>query len=154
MVIVINLEGGIPLFSRIFEKFCQVSDDEIDLIGCFVNAIELFSKNLGQDGIRKIEMSDVNVLIYEKHSILMAFIIDLKDNLEEYQKKLSICLGTFLKDYSDVLINDSYHNISIFNNFNITLRKILDTTIDEINLACPNCEFGSKCDCLYEYIEA
>ena len=150
MVTIIHLESGITLFSRIFENFCQVNDDEIDTIGCFMNAMELLSKNLGQEGIRQIEMSDLNILIYEKHPIFIAFIIDLKDNLEEYKKKLSICLATFLKEYSDVLNTNNYYDISIFNNFNITLQEILDMSINEINLACPNCEFGSKCDCLYE----
>ena len=150
MVTIIHLESGITLFSRIFENFCQVIDDEIDTLGCFMNAMELLSKNLGQEGIRQIEMSDLNILIYEKDPILMAFIIDRNDNLEESKKKLSICLATFIKEYSDVLNNNNYHDISIFNNFNITLQEILDLSIDEIDLACPNCEFGSKCDCLYQ----
>ncbi|MFX1398772.1 MAG: hypothetical protein ACFFAS_17210 [Promethearchaeota archaeon] len=152
MASVIHLKSGITLFSNVYEHFCEQIEEGQELIGCFVQAIELFSKNIGQEGVREIEMSTVRVLIFEKNPILVAFIIDKDDNASLYRKKLDISLHTFLKNYGSHL-SKKYNNASLFEGFEEDLKEILDLPNETILKACPECNNHGNSECLYVLLQ-
>ncbi|MBN1803320.1 MAG: hypothetical protein JW891_17545 [Candidatus Lokiarchaeota archaeon] len=148
MVSVIHLASGITLFSAVYEQFCEQIEEGKELVGCFVQAIDLFSKNIGQDGVRTIEMSNLKVLIFEKNPILVSFIIEIDDDASLYKKKLDIALHTFLKNYQVQLIN-AYNTTSLFEGFYEDLNVILEVSDEDILRACPECEHSEHCECIY-----
>lgn len=151
LVSVLHLESGITLFSRVFENFCKTVGDDTDLIGCFVSAMDSFSKQLGQEGVKQIEMSNLKILMFEKRPILIFFALELIDDLQEYQKKISICANTFLKKYKTEL-KKNFHHIELFKSFNPIIQEILEFPLEKLNEVCPDCEFEIKRDCLYVHL--
>ena len=151
MVSILHLESGITLFARVLENFCKIVGDDTDLLGCFVSAMESFSKQLGQKGVKQVEMSNLKLLMFEKEPILVVFALDLTDDVKEYQKKISICTNTFLKKYKTEL-KKNINQIELFKSFNAILQEILEFPLEKLNVVCPDCEFDLKKDCLYVHL--
>ena len=152
MATIIHAENGLTLFSKSFERFCFEIEDQEDLVGCFISAMESFSKQFGQEGLRSIEMTDLEVLIYKKLPISVIFVADKDENLEEYKHKIAISANTFVKKYEKE-IQASANNTAFFEGFNADLQEILELPMEEITLACPHCDFEEKCDCIYVQLQ-
>jgi hypothetical protein len=154
MVSIIHADSGITLFSRVFDKFCELVEDKqrSDLIGSFIGAIKKFSQEFSQDEIRLIEMSNLKFLCSERDNILIFFILEGNDNVQEYEKSLKMSLRIFLMLFSQQ-INDNYNNISIFQRFNIILQDILKIPPEKIEPSCLNCPMGQKNNCIFNQIK-
>ena len=154
MVSLIHISSGITLFSRIFDKFCENinSESETQLIGCFISAIKKFSQELGQKGIKQIEMSNLKVLIHEHDPIIIFILIDNSDDSEDYSKTLIMCCNAFFQVYRKE-INENYNKTSIFQKFNPILQEILKIPPDKIEPSCINCPMGQKKDCLFNRVK-
>lgn len=152
MVSIVHSDSGITLYSRIFEKFCEDIDNGLnsELIGAFFTAIKGFSKQFGQNEIKQIEMSTLKFLIHEKDKVMIFFLLDDNDQIEEYKKTLIICLNTFLDLYS---IREFYYETHIFQKFNPILQEILKIPPEEIEPSCLNCPMGQKKDCLFNQVQ-
>ncbi len=148
MVSVIHLGSGITLFSTVYDHFCDQIEEGKELVGCFVQAIDLFSKNIGQEGVRTIEMSNLRILIFEKNPIIISFIIDIDDDISLYKKKLDISLHTFLKNFQ-VHLQDNYNTTSLFERFQKDLNDILEISDEDILSSCPECDKSEHCECVY-----
>ena len=101
MVSIVHSVSGITLFTKVFNDFCEEVDGEIsmELIGSFLTAIKLFSKQFGQDEIKQIEMSTLKFLITEKEGIMVFFLTEHDDKTEEYKRLLTMCCKTFKETY-------------------------------------------------------
>ncbi|MHA1491615.1 MAG: hypothetical protein ACTSRI_18420, partial [Promethearchaeota archaeon] len=139
MVSIIHGLSGITLFSRVFESFCEDISEELssELIGSFLTAIKLFSREFGQDKIKQIEMSTIKFLIYEKERVMIFFLLDSSDIILEYEMSLKFCLNIFLEMFSKQIYSN-YQNVDIFQNYNPVLHEILKVPPDKIEPSCLN----------------
>ena len=154
MVSIIHSPSGITLFSRIFEKFCEKISEEMGaaLIGSFISAIKTLSQEFGQDEIKQIEMSTLKFLIYEKNQIMIFFLLDNTDGIEDYKKILIVCLNAFFKMFSKD-IYEKYNNTFIFQEFNPILHEIFKIPPEKIEPSCLNCLMGQKKNCLFKQVQ-
>jgi len=145
MISIIHEPSVITLFSKVFDNFCKTIDEKTqsDLVGSFLSAIKKFYQNFGQDEIKQIEMSDLRFLIYEQDIIMIFFLLDVSDNSIEYKKILKICCNTFFRIYHNQITNN-FNEISIFQDFNLTLKEILKIPPEKIEPTCLNCPMGLK----------
>lgn len=155
MVSLIHYPSGVTLFSKIFNKFCENFDDDIlklELIGNFITALKMFSKEFGQDKIKQIEMSTLKFLIYEKSDIMNVFLLDIDDNIENYKKNLIVCLNVFLKMFSRDLQRD-FNDLNKFKPFNPILHEILKTPPEKIENSFLDCPIGLKSNCIFTQVQ-
>lgn len=154
MISIIHEPSGITLFSKIFDKFCELINDKTqsDLVGSFLSAIKKFSQSFGQDEIKQIEMSDIRFLIYEQDRIMIFLLIDVTDNIEEYKKILRICCNSFFQIYH-FQIRKNFNDISVFQQFNPVLKEILKIPPEKIEPTCLNCPMGLRKDCLFKQVQ-
>lgn len=74
------------------------------------------------------------------------------DNIEEYKKILKICYNSFFQIYH-FQIKKKFNNISVFQQFNPVLKKILKIPPEKIEPTCLNCPIGLKKDCLFKQVQ-
>lgn len=154
MVSIIQSESGITLYSRIFNNFCEEIDNKLnsELIGAFFTAIKGFSKQFGQNEIKQIEMSTLKFLIHERDKVMIFFLLDDNDNIEEYKKTLMVCLNTFHELFSKE-IREYYYETHKFQKFNSILQEILKIPPEKIQPSCLNCPMGQKKNCLFNQVQ-
>lgn len=154
MVSIIQSESGITLYSRIFDNFCEDIDNKLnsELIGAFFTAIKGFSKQFGQNEIKQIEMSTLKFIIHERDNVMIFFLLDDNDNIEEYKKTLMVSLNTFLGMFSKE-VSEFYYETHKFQKFNSILQEILKIPPEKINPSCLNCPMGQKKNCLFNQVQ-
>jgi hypothetical protein len=154
MVSIVHSDSGITLFSRVFEDFCDNIDNGLnsELIGAFFTAIKGFSKQFGQNEIKQIEMSTLKFIIHERDKVMIFFLLDDNDNIEEYKKTLMVSLNTFLEIFSKE-VSEYYYETHIFQKFNSILQEILKIPPEKIQPSCLNCPMGQKKDCLFNQVQ-
>ena len=148
MVTIIQGDTGLTLFSKTFEHFCLELEDDVDLVGCFITAMDSFTMKLKQKGLKFIEMSDLDVILYKKPPLTVIFCVDKNENIEDYKRKISITANSFIKTYK-IKLQQSTTDTIIFQDFNKQLQEILELPPEEITMACPNCDFDKNCECIY-----
>ena len=148
MISITHMKSGLTLFSKVFEKFCLELDDDVELVGCFISAMDTFTTKLKQKGLKFIEMTNLDVILYDKSPIKVIICIDKEANIEDYKRIVPIIANSFVNTYKTEL-KESINDTSLFQEFNEELQEILDLPMEEITVACPNCDFEKKCDCVY-----
>jgi hypothetical protein len=152
MISIIHIETGLTLFSKTFEKFCLELEDDVELVGCLISAIDTFTIKLRQRGLKFIEMTNLDVILYDKSPIKVIICIDKEDNTKDYKRIVSIIANSFVYMYKTEL-KESINETSLFQEFNEELQEILNLPMEEITATCPNCDFEKKCDCVYSHYQ-
>jgi hypothetical protein len=154
MISVLHNTSGITLFSKVFNNFCETIDPKSnsELIGCFINALSKFSRELGQSEIKQIEMTSLKFLISVNNDVMILFVLDREDNREDYTKSLQMCLKIFLKMFSEDIEANRVHNLTNFRQFNPILYEILKINPSHIEESCLTCPMWQKKNCLFEQV--
>ncbi|MHA1723273.1 MAG: hypothetical protein ACTSYC_11975 [Promethearchaeota archaeon] len=126
MILIINISSGITLFTKVSENFHKKIKNSFapELIGSFLTAMWHFSRELGQNGIKSIEMNDLRFLMYEKNETMIFFLIEGKDEIQIYKEKLIKCLNAFLMMYPHD-IKKEVKKIKHFRNFEEILNQLI-----------------------------
>ncbi|MEJ2252510.1 MAG: hypothetical protein P8Y97_22975 [Candidatus Lokiarchaeota archaeon] len=95
MISITHMKSGLTLFSKVFEKFCLELEDDVELIGCFISAMDTFTIKLKQKGLKFIEMTNLDVILYDKSPIKVIICIDKEANTEDYKRIVSIVANSF-----------------------------------------------------------
>jgi hypothetical protein len=150
--VIINTNDGLAIFHQNFGN-CHSIDDNMDLFGGFISAIQMLSKKLNESEIQLIELKDKK-LAFEKTSILTYVIIcDFNDSNDEINLKLKRISKIFEDTYSSEL-KGFKGETTHFSSFAETLIKL---NITQKNCGgrpeCEGCPNSSKTLPLKDYIK-
>jgi hypothetical protein len=123
-------EGGIVVFSRVYEKNL---DDQ--LFGALLTALNSFAEELTSDGLSNFELSDIRFTILKKSRFIFIANSDKrikpKKVLQELKNVMDIFFTVYSKDISDNWDSD----VSIFSNFDKEIEDSLDDPIKKMEKA-------------------
>ncbi|MHA1342044.1 MAG: hypothetical protein ACTSRZ_21450 [Promethearchaeota archaeon] len=145
-------EGGVTLFSANFGE-CHSFGENVDLFSSFINALQIFSKNLNYDQIETIKMRTNYMSFHKTDRALYTIVYDLNDNIEEMNVKIRKISEIFENEFAEYL-DDFKGEVTPFLRFKDIL---LDLKITQKNCGgrpeCNGCENATKTLDLSNFIE-
>lgn len=123
-------EGGIVVFSRVYEK---TLDDQ--LFGALLTALNSFAKEIAMDGLSNFELSDKRFTILKKAQFIFIANSDKKIKPKRVLQELKNVMEKFFMVYPKDVIDNWDNDISIFNNFDKQIEDSLDEPIKKMEKA-------------------
>ncbi|MFX0008858.1 MAG: hypothetical protein ACFE9R_00975 [Candidatus Hermodarchaeota archaeon] len=123
-------EGGIVVFSRVYEK----SLDE-QLFGALLTALDSFAQEIAQDGLSNFELSDMRFTILKRAQFIFIANSDKKIKPKRVLQELSAVMDKFFMTYSDDIMDKWDSDVTIFSNFGKEIEDSLDDPIKKMEKA-------------------
>ncbi|MFW9948844.1 MAG: hypothetical protein ACFFKA_01805 [Candidatus Thorarchaeota archaeon] len=123
-------EGGIVVFSRVYEK---TLDDQ--LFGALLTALNSFAKEIAMDGLSNFELSDKRFTILKKAQFIFIANSDKKIKPKRVLQELKNVMEKFFMVYTKDVIDNWDNDVSIFNNFDKQIEDSLDEPIKKMEKA-------------------
>ena len=123
-------EGGIVIFSRVYEK---TLDEQ--LFGALLTALNSFAEEIAQDGLSNFEMSNMRFTILKKSHFIFIANSDKKIKSKKVLQELKIVMEKFFNVYSKETIDNWDNNISVFSDFDKEIADSLDEPIKKMEEA-------------------
>jgi len=123
-------EGGIVIFSRVYEK---TLDEQ--LFGALLTALNSFAEEIAQDGLSNFEMSNMRFTILKKSQFIFIANSDKKIKSKKVLQELKIVMEKFFNVYSKETIDNWDNNISVFSDFDKEIADSLDEPIKKMEEA-------------------
>ena len=123
-------EGGIVVFSRVYEK---TLDDQ--LFGALLTALNSFAEEVAQDGLSNFELSDMRFTILKKSHFIFIANSDKKIKPKRVLQELKDVKEKFFTVYSKEIIDNWDNDVSVFSNFDKKIEDSLDDPIKKMEKA-------------------
>ncbi|MFX1587974.1 MAG: hypothetical protein ACFFC1_07450 [Promethearchaeota archaeon] len=123
-------EGGIVVFSRVYEK---VLDEQ--LFGALLTALNSFVEEIAQEGLSNFEMGNMRFSILKKFNFIFIANSDKKVKSKKVLQELKTVMEKFFNVYSKETIDNWDNNISIFSNFGKEIEDSLEDSIKKMEKA-------------------
>jgi hypothetical protein len=123
-------EGGIVVFSRVYEK---TLDEQ--LFGALLTALNSFAEELTQDGLTNFELSDMRFTILKRAHFIFIANSDKKIKPKRVLQELRAVMDKFFSIYSQDIIDNWDSDISVFSNFDKEIEESLDDPISKMEKA-------------------
>lgn len=123
-------EGGIVVFSRVYEKSL---DDQ--LFGALLTALNSFAEELTSDGLSNFELSDIRFTILKKSRFIFIANSDKKIKPKRVLQELKNVMDIFFTVYSKETRDNWDSDVSIFSNFDKEIEDSLDDPIKKMEKA-------------------
>ena len=123
-------EGGIVVFSRVYEKGL----DE-QLFGALLTALNSFAEEIAQDGLSNFELSDIRFTILKRAHFIFIANSDKKIKSKKIIQELQTVMEKFFTVYSKEIIDNWDNDVSVFSNFDKEIEDSLDDPIKKMEKA-------------------
>jgi len=123
-------EGGIVVFSRVYEKGL----DE-QLFGALLTALNSFAEEIAHDGLSNFELSDMRFTILKRAHFLFIANSDKKIKPKKVIQELQAVMEKFFMVYSKETIENWDNDVSVFSNFDKEIEDSLDDPIKKMEEA-------------------
>ncbi len=123
-------EGGIVVFSRVYEK---TLDDQ--LFGALLTALNSFAQEITHDGLSNFELSDIRFTILKKSRFIFIANSDKKIKPKRVLQELKNVMDIFFTLYPKEIMDNWDGDISIFSNFNKKIEDSLDDPLKKMEKA-------------------
>ena len=123
-------EGGIVVFSRVYEKHL---DDQ--LFGALLTALNTFAEEITHDGLSNFELSDIRFTILKKSRFIFIANSDKKIKPKRVLQELRAVMEKFFTLYSKETIDNWDNDISLFSSFDKEIENSLDDPIKKMEKA-------------------
>jgi len=123
-------EGGIVVFSRVYEKGL----DE-QLFGALLTALNSFAEEIAHDGLSNFELSDMRFTILKRAHFLFIANSDKKIKPKKVIQELQAVMEKFFMVYSKETIENWDNDVSVFSNFDKEIEDSLDDPIKKMEKA-------------------
>jgi hypothetical protein len=123
-------EGGIVVFSRVYEKNL---DDQ--LFGALLTALNSFAEEITHDGLSNFELSDIRFTILKKSRFIFIANSDKKIKPKRVLQELKNVMEIFFSVYSKEVLDNWDSDVSIFSNFDKKIEDSLDDPIKKMEKA-------------------
>ena len=123
-------EGGIVVFSRVYEKNL---DDQ--LFGALLTALNSFAEELTHDGLSNFELSDIRFTILKKSRFIFIANSDKKIKPKRVLQELKNVMDIFFTVYPKEIVDNWDSDISIFSNFDKEIEDSLDDPLKKMEKA-------------------
>jgi len=123
-------EGGIVVFSRVYEKNL---DDQ--LFGALLTALNSFAEEITHDGLSNFELSDIRFTILKKSHFIFIANSDKKIKPKRVLQELKNVMDIFFSVYSKEVLDNWDSDVSIFSNFDKKIEDSLDDPIKKMEKA-------------------
>lgn len=123
-------EGGIVVFSRVYEK---TLDEQ--LFGALLTALNSFAEEIAQVGLSNFELSDMRFTILKKSHFIFIANSDKKIKYKRVLQELRNVMEKFFNVYSKETIDNWDNNISVFSDFDKEIADSLDEPIKKMEEA-------------------
>jgi hypothetical protein len=146
--------SGVPYFSgnyicpngsncHIFANDKAVKKDPTLISGFFTALINMASTFGGE--IQKVEFEKFRYMAHSAPNVIMVMVIDIADDVNDYQNRLILCLDLFTKNFGKY-IEDWKGNLAFFDAYQMILEEA--SIFDEqptYRKNCLECEFNEDC---------
>ena len=123
-------EGGIVVFSRVYEKNL---DDQ--LFGALLTALNSFAEEITHDGLSNFELSDIRFTILKKSRFIFIANSDKKIKPKRVLQELKNVMDVFFSVYSKEVLDNWDSDVSIFSDFDKKIEDSLDDPIKKMKKA-------------------
>ena len=123
-------EGGIVVFSRVYEK---TLDDQ--LFGALLTALNSFAKEIAMEGLSNFELSEKRFTILKKAQFIFIANSDKKIKPKRVLQELKDVIEKFFTSYPKEVIDNWDNDISLFSNFDKEIEDSLDEPIKKMEKA-------------------
>ena len=123
-------EGGIVVFSRVYEK---TLDEQ--LFGALLTALNSFAEEIAQDGLSNFELGDMRFTILKKSHFIFIANSDKKIKPKRVLQELKDVKEKFFTVYSKEIIDNWDNDVSVFSNFDKKIEDSLDDPIKKMEKA-------------------
>lgn len=123
-------EGGIVVFSRVYEK---TLDEQ--LFGALLTALNSFAEEIAQEGLSNFELSDMRFTILKRAHFIFIANSDKKIKSKKVLQELRTVMDIFFTVYSKETIDNWDNDVSIFSNFERDIEDSLDDPIRKMEKA-------------------
>lgn len=123
-------EGGIVVFSRVYEKGL----DE-QLFGALLTALNSFAEEISIGGLSNFELSDKRFTILKKGQFIFIADSDKKIKPKRVVQELNAVMDKFFTLYSKETLDNWDNDISLFSNFDKEIEESLDDPIKKMEKA-------------------
>ncbi|MBY9014417.1 MAG: hypothetical protein KGD68_01865 [Candidatus Lokiarchaeota archaeon] len=123
-------EGGIVVFSRVYEK---TLDEQ--LFGALLTALNSFAEEIAQDGLSNFELRDMRFTILKRAHFIFIANSDNKIKSKKVLQELQDVMDKFFTVYSKETIDNWDNDVSVFSNFDKEIEDSLDDPIKKMEKA-------------------
>lgn len=123
-------EGGIVVFSRVYEK---TLDEQ--LFGALLTALNSFAEEIAQEGLSNFELSNMRFTILKKADFIFIANSDKKIKPKRVLQELRAVMDKFFTLYSKETIDNWDNDVSLFSNFDKEIEDSLDDPIKKMEKA-------------------
>lgn len=123
-------EGGIVVFSRVYEK---TLDEQ--LFGALLTALNSFAEEIAQEGLSNFELSNMRFTILKKADFIFIANSDKKIKPKRVLQELRAVMDKFFTLYSKETIDNWDNDVSLFSNFAKEIEDSLDDPIKKMEKA-------------------
>lgn len=123
-------EGGIVIFSRVYEK---TLDDQ--LFGALLTALNSFATEIAMEGLSNFELSDKRFTILKNGKFIFIANSDKKIKPKRVIQELKAVIEKFFIVYPKELLDNWDSDVNIFSNFDKEIEDSLDEPIKKMEQA-------------------
>ena len=123
-------EGGIVVFSRVYEKRL---DDQ--LFGALLTALNSFAREIAMDGLSNFELSDKRFTILKKAQFVFIANSDKKIKPKRVIQELRAVMHKFFIVYPEDILDNWVNDVNIFSSFDKEIEDSLDEPIKKMEKA-------------------
>jgi len=123
-------EGGIVVFSRVYEK---TLDEQ--LFGALLTALNSFAEEITTGGLSNFELSDMRFTILKRAQFVFIANSDKKNKPKKVLQELRNVMDKFFTLYSKEAIENWDNDVSMFSTFDKEIEDSLDDPIKKMEQA-------------------
>jgi len=123
-------EGGIVVFSRVYEK---TLDEQ--LFGALLTALNSFAEEIAQEGLSNFQLGEMRFTILKQAHFIFIANSDKKIKPKRVLQELRSVMDKFFTAYTKEIIENWDNDVSTFSNFNKEIEDSLDDPIKKMEKA-------------------
>lgn len=123
-------EGGIVVFSRVYEK---TLDEQ--LFGALLTALNSFAEQIAREGLSNFQLGDMRFTILKQAHFIFIANSDKKIKPKRILQELRSVMDKFFTVYTKETIDNWDNDVSVFSNFEKKIEDSLDDPIKKMEKA-------------------